>query len=105
MGYRLGASGFPIRVRQMSPGSLSEGQLLRMDAQRRTPEAEMLTLTGITQARRDHSLRHAIRGPAILAFCFALAAAFAVTVWHGPACSRPTGSAAVASAAVPARAS
>jgi hypothetical protein len=47
----------------------------------------MLTLTGITRAHRDHSLRNALRGPAILAFCLGLAVAFLASVWHGPAIS------------------
>ena len=41
----------------------------------------MLTLTGITETRPNRSVRDALRGPAILGFCFALAAAFAATVW------------------------
>jgi hypothetical protein len=48
----------------------------------------MLALTGITQQGRDRSLLATLRGPAILAFCLALAAAFLVAVWHGPAASR-----------------
>ncbi len=48
----------------------------------------MLTLTGITQQDRDRSFRASLRGPAILALCLALAAAFLLTVWHGPAVQR-----------------
>ena len=58
----------------------------------------MLTLTGITQNRRDHSLRDALRGPAILGFCFALAAGFAATVWTGPVAPQAPSAVVVASA-------
>jgi len=61
----------------------------------------MLTLTGITQKRRDYSLRDALRGPAILRFCFALAVAFAATVWSGPVAPGAPSAVVVASAAVP----
>ena len=60
----------------------------------------MLTLTGITETRRDCSVRDALRGPAILAFCFALAAAFVVTVWTGPVAPQ-TPSAVVVASSVP----
>jgi len=59
----------------------------------------MLALTGIAPNRRDHSLRDALRGPAILGFCFALAAAFAATVWGGPAVQQTPSATVVASAA------
>jgi len=43
-------------------------------------EVAMLTLTGITQARRDRSLPDALKGSAIVGFCFALAMAFVASV-------------------------
>lgn len=66
----------------------------------------MLTLTGITHSRRDHSGRDTLRGSAILSFCFALAAAFTATVWEAPACAQGAALDQVAAAApVQARAS
>jgi hypothetical protein len=51
----------------------------------------MLTLTGITQAHRDHEHRDSntasLRGPAILVLCLVLAVAFFSTVYHGPSVS------------------
>ncbi|HET6440169.1 MAG TPA: hypothetical protein VFG59_19050 [Anaeromyxobacter sp.] len=49
----------------------------------------MLTLTGIAETRRPSPLRDTARGFAILGLCFVLAAAFAATVWHGPAAPTP----------------
>jgi hypothetical protein len=59
----------------------------------------VLTLSGITQQGPDRSLRAALRGPLILAFCLALAAAFLLAVWHGPEVPRPQPSAPPAPAA------
>ena len=58
----------------------------------------MLTLTGIAETRRDRSVRDALRGPAILAFCFALAVAFAATAWSGPVAPKAPSAVVVASA-------
>jgi len=59
----------------------------------------MLALTGITETRREHAVRDALRGPAILGFCFALAVAFAATVWHGPS-STPNHASSITAAAL-----
>jgi len=58
----------------------------------------MLTLTGITETRPNRSIRDALRGPAILGFCFALAAAFAATVFSGPVAPRTSSTVVIASA-------
>ncbi|HTP24228.1 MAG TPA: hypothetical protein VMK12_01040 [Anaeromyxobacteraceae bacterium] len=58
----------------------------------------MVILTGITETRPNRSVRDALRGPAILGFCFALAAAFATTVWAGPVAPQRLSTVVVASA-------